>query len=325
MDDCNSEFNHCRLVAADDFGPAERVYYTVPAKGAVRRMKGSTGGFLERPISVFHMYLPYADDEIADRDQGTTKLVRHIKELLARKPTAFNSSGSVNPRDLGNRMIILGDFNMYNNQCSEVNATLRKLREEFGYAIDVSMAVTDNDHRTFDMHYSGAPITDSLFRTGTYGNCKDADWAGDWGTGSDQGCPFQYRPGSSWVAEGRPHNTGVDQRYAWWAGTDTAQGGGGSRLDLIILAGLGWADDDPVREYLAMANTEAPNIANGFRRAGVEIRHYCSDPQELTLGNPVDYHPENPVCSGIAAQPAALAFRSDHKPLGVRLRVQFYR
>jgi hypothetical protein len=73
-----------------------------------------------------------------------------------------------------------------------------------------------------------------------------------------------------------------------------------------------------------MPDIEVPNIANGFQPAGVEMRHYCHDPQVLTLGNPADYHPENQVCDE-AAQPGAIAFRSDHKPVGTRLRVQFYR
>src|SRR5262249_21704379 len=158
-------------------------------------------------------------------------------------------------------------------------------------------------------------------RTGTYGDCQDGDWVAMWPYGESLGCPFYYPPASNWEELGRQRTTGPVQPYQWWAGTTSDQGGVGSRLGVILLVGLGWADDDPVREYLAMANTEVPNIANGFQPAGVEIRHSCGDdPQLLTLGNPADYHPENQVCSEVAAQPGALAFRSDHKPVGTRLR-----
>jgi hypothetical protein len=47
--------------------------------------------------------------------------------------------------------------------------------------------------------------------------------------------------------------------------------------------------------------------------------------QPAGVGKAADYHPENQVCSKVPAQPGALAFRSDHKPVGTRLRVQFYR
>jgi hypothetical protein len=241
-----------------------------------------------------------------------------MEHLLALEPGAFNSSGDPDPRDVGNRMIVLGDFNMSNNQCSEVNGTLRKLRAAFGYAVDVSMAAVGRNDRTFDMHYSGASLTD--FRTGTYGNCQDESWVDGWPAGESAGCPYQYPPAS--ISESRE----VDQPFQWWAGTSSEQGGGGSRLDVILLVGLGWADDDPVREYLAMANTEIRNPANGFQPGGVEIRPSCGDdPQFLHLDNPVNYHPENTICPEFPAKPGAIAFRSDHKPVGTRLRVQFYR
>ena len=185
------------------------------------------------------------------------------------------------------------------------------------------MAAVDRDNRTFDMHYSGGQLTD--FRTGTYGDCQDGDWVAMWPYGESFGCPFRYPPASNWESLGGQHTTGPLQPYQWWAGTTSEQGGGGSRLDVVLLVGLGWADDDPVREYLAMADIDVPNIANGFQPAGVEIRHHCHEPQVVTLGSPVNYQPENQVCPEVAAQPGAIAFRSDHKPVGTRLRVQFYR
>ena len=95
------------------------------------------------------------------------------------------------------------------------------------------------------------------------------------------------------------------------------------RLDAIILVGQGWADDDPVLSYTVASNKENVSTPmNNFDGGkAVDIRRYCTDPV-ITSNSATNYWPPQAICSAEPWAPGALMSRSDHKPVGVRLRMQ---
>ena len=282
-------------------------------------------------------YLPPDNVDLSDRRSGRSVLIGQLELLLQANPSAFNANGSTSPLDSGNRIIIQGDSNMSNGNCAEGNSWLKFLRDEFGYAVDASMAFVDPQNRTFDMHYGTVPLSPwSAFSPQVV---RMVDWSG-FETGtinqvevSNHG-PFKWRLYTHWNSDPyRSYGTAIDE-FPWWKGTSTSGGGGGRRLDVVFLVGRGWADDDPVQGYqtVTTAFEGVKNYTNNYTNGSIDLRNWCSD-QDLVVGEYPDesYVPDFlNVCTlsgGTPAQDAraangagALAYRSDHKPLMVRVR-----
>ncbi|HTJ47712.1 MAG TPA: hypothetical protein VL463_36700 [Kofleriaceae bacterium] len=319
-------------------------HYVVPTHVAVRRVGGAGAGSTSRPIAIFDWYLLDDDDKTARRREGVDNVIAKMKSLLASRPSAFNVDGATSPTWRGNRMIILGDSNMWNHQCSEVNESLAKLRREFGYAVEVSMAQLDWYHRTFDTHYSGAPLGDP--DQGIYGSCTDPSWALEPSSMTSAsgagGCPFHFEQVDSWKGEtstpapgdptietGAKYVVDPSQWYAWWAATSSGANGS-SRLDTMILVGRGWAYDDPLLRYSTLSDSNFVSFVNDYQGGGVElavpskITSTCdaSDHDFVTAGG--SYTPSFGIYGGTTSE-GQPALCSDHKPIGARLRITFAR
>jgi hypothetical protein len=282
------------------------------------------------------------------RRAGVDELIKKLKKLVEASPDSFNIDAVADPKYRGNRFILLGDSNMSNHQCSEINETLVKLRREFGYAVEVSMAQLDWYNRTLDLHYSGAPITDP--NQGKYGDCSDASWAHPrpGSHGSATGCPYRYEHVSAWKSEpsapapgnpsietGQKYAVDPSQWYPWWGGTSSG-GGGGSRLDVIILVGRGWAYDDPLLRYTPVSDVNFVSHANDYTGGGAEIMKpdeaawndwnpECKmegSPNLVTV--PGSYSPSFALISAPDGEGAPFVC-TDHKPIGARLRLTFAR
>jgi hypothetical protein len=127
----------------------------VPAKLRAPRNLGANAG-TDRPVAFFNWHLYHKTSAFDKRAENVENLIKSIKYLMAQPADgafpagacAFNKECSNTPKYYANRMIIVGDSNMKNHQCGEFAWTLRRLREEFGYAIDVSAATTDSTNRT---------------------------------------------------------------------------------------------------------------------------------------------------------------------------------
>jgi hypothetical protein len=326
-------------LGASDIGGS----FFTPIAGAAARRPTVSGTYDERPIVLYNTYFQHdADggDGIGDRESQYEELIANIATYHLRDyPFSFNTAGSSSPTAPGNRFILIGDMNMRNHQCAESNRLVRKLRETFGYALDVSMAITDAQdrtdldipgvqHRTFDTHYSGASLTRP--NTGQYFTCSSETGVHTTQPSTRRACPYLWETTQYWAANGR--NRSVTGQYQWWAGPGSNYGGGSSRLDAVILVGRGWASDDPVREYAVVQSypTPTPLVPEAN---GVEIRNFCATgnadehEERLCVGDPDcamtsgNYSPEFQVCSGEEMGAGHTAFRSDHKPVGVRLRV----
>jgi hypothetical protein len=321
-------------------------HYLVPVKTEAKRVKGSGGGYQTRPVAIMNWYLNDSDSDV--RRAGVDEAINKIKKLITADPDAFNVDGNPSARWRGNRFVILGDSNMYNQQCSEVNETLVKLRNEFGYAVDVSMAQMDAYNRTMDMHYSGAPITD--LQQGVYGDCENSSWAkipGSW-SGEPTGCPYHFKSIDSWKADvsspiasdptieaGDKYAVDPSQWYTWWGGTSSG-GHGSSRHDVILLVGRGWAYDDPVKRYSTTSDTSFRSFINDYVGGGVEILS-PGDPDIFGVDLDCDYSgiPDLVTTPGSYSPNFALTGQSlgegkptlctDHKPVGARLRLTFAR
>jgi hypothetical protein len=188
-------------------------------------------------------------------------------------------------------MIVLGDFNMMAHSYGEHYWFLQELRERYGYAVDVSMAVdfvAQND--TFGLHDRSGVLDGSLR-------------------------PKPYQSYEEW-REAPIHNSSSD--YPWWAGTYRAKTGGlagkGERLDAVILVGKGWAYDDPVREYMVMSDRQNASPLNPDG-GGVEM--WMGGDAVVDGRN--NYAPNHDL--GFGTEPGKPALHSDHVPVGVRLRV----
>ncbi len=315
--------------------------YAVPARLEVRGAGAGIRG-ASQPVMVFSTYLNQGSLDL--RDDGMSRLMDKIDILRTRTPGAFAAGG-----DLGNeRFIIMGDLNMANHQCAEINHHLDELRERYGYAVDLASAQLDIYNRTFDMHYSGAPITDAS--QGIYGDCKVASWArlpsehlvdpNVTCQGCTEGCPYRFKHRSVWQAEnaaasasdptiaaGPKFDFTPSQWFAWWAGSSAYGVGdgdyGSSRLDAIILVGRGWMKDDPLRKFMPLADVNFRSFSNNYEGGGVEIGECGSGtataPGLVTTSD--SYSPARSVAPECPSAPGSSTFYSDHKPIGARLRL----
>ena len=322
---CDGEDRSCWLITIEKFF-FDQKWFFVPsrAKAVVYNSLTANGaGTAIKPIAVVNWYLPHEADWVYHRRQAVNTMIDKIKKLIDGAPQAFRTadltlSGNPSYRHAGNRLIILGDSNMQNHRCGEINDTIRKLREAFGYAVDVSMAALDRDFRTFDMHYNGTPITNlktgATFQNDCLGNSPY----------SGPGCPYGFRHVERWRQDASPlprfSTDPAVQRHTWWAQTTDD----GERLDVILLVGLGWTNDDPVQDYLVMSDKNPASHANGYRGGGVEfIRAFDGTPY-YDVSGAGSYAPAYDASSGEANSVAgAPAVATDHRPVGVRLRVRF--
>jgi hypothetical protein len=284
---CNGDsidYAECHLPGCDSTwcGAGQLTNFGVPGKASVRRY-----GDRDRPLVVFNVHLerhaPDSDHRIGELDS----LISKIDRLLQVDPGAFNSDvenpGRTHPKFYQNRIIILGDANFMSHSCGEHYWILKKLRDHYGYAVDVSMIpVKGGDH--FGMH-------DTMDPSGGYQSYEN------------------------WRASPNYTSSSV---YPWWAATyrgDTDRKNGKSeRHDVILLIGKGWAYDDPVREYMIMSDRDDPSPLNP-KGGGVEMWQSADN---VTDGAN-NYAPNYSLGSGTTAGKPAL--HSDHQPVGAKLRI----
>lgn len=312
-------------VAEMDYPVVSAAWYSLPIKLDARSLDGA-----RKPIVVFNSYFPHTwfNDTLfhgvatseTERLAALVELVDRMEALLAQEPAAFNAAGSRDPRHPGNRMIIMGDLNMSNMGCAEMNVFVRYLRYRFGYALDLATAQLDADARTLDGHYSGEPIYDQLGYG--YGSCAGLPVDDP----SAVGCTPSFKTQSHWETDGANRfSSDPEQHYPWWAGTKAVSGG--KRLDVIILVGNGWRNDDPLRKYMPMSSRSDPSFVNGYQGGGVEYAapresgDACELSDQVTDAADDSYPPRHEACplGGIRGRGAV---HSDHLAIGARLRLQ---
>jgi hypothetical protein len=355
---CSSRLDGGDYDYACPLGVVIQVFYesqnlAVPARLRARRSLGRNGG-TDRPVAFFNWHLFHYPEKFDQRATNVENLIKSIKYLMARPADgsyapgacAFNKECVNHPLHYANRVLIMGDSNMKNHQCGEFAWTLRRLREEFGYAIDASAAVVDPMNRTYDMHWSGAPLTDP--RMSLWGTCQETD--GPWSKlvnadGTHTGCPFRFQHRLNWNEAGDVSTVDVsnqpwyslwpvdfsswavdfstDSWYPWWATTtqdpDNTNKGGG-RFDMVFLVGRGWAYDDPVLTYRVMPHREEPAPTNGMLGGGVELGFNVDTCEGPVADGNANYAP-NVSVNGCGTGEGAPAIRSDHIPTGARLRI----
>lgn len=284
------------------WGPWAIDYATKSYSIAALAIPGNGIGPSQRAIVVYPLYLPSDNEDMPMRFHGIDAISQRAMRDLELEPGRFNHYGANDPLNENNRMIILGDSNMYNENCSEVNAALELLREKWGYAIDASMAAVDNSGRTFDGHYNGEALNhrhpDGSFRTGSYG----AD-----------GHPFYWLGRKGWelLPESSRFNVGRFEPpeslvpfFPWWGQTSTLNGASEARLDVVLLVGRGWADDDPVVSYTIPSIHGHPNYMNKFvRGAGVDVRQNCTGTLDRIGGADATRTSAEGIVEGIAYKP----------------------
>jgi hypothetical protein len=293
--------------------------YGVPGKLSARRY----GVGEDRPIAVVNVHLEADGDNSDHRRAEIQSLISTLGALLEREPGAFNA-GSGNPARRQrqyhqNRIIVLGDFNMTAHGCGEHYWLLRWLRDAFGYAVDVALA---GDFKSQGNHFG---MHDAMGAVGPDGNPRPYTRFGEWR------CHASYTTGSVfpwWSATHRSVGTDVDcgcpdiKKLYRISGNYAQQycrkepptlGSENERYDAIMLVGLGWAYDDPVRDYLVMAGRSRVSPLNPLG-TGVESWIGADD-----VPNQTGYAPAFDLGEGIMAGSPAL--HSDHMPVGAKLRV----
>jgi hypothetical protein len=324
----DDRYMECHL--DEDGADGDLVNYMTPGK-----IEAWRGGSDDRPIAVYNAHLE-ASDGAADfnaRWGEVTDMIATIKDQLAVDPQAFNRAGSPTADFWQNRMIIVMDGNMRVHECGEHYWMLRRLREEFGYAVDVAMATPDLDGAaTLGMHtndagYFGAwPIA---FQDGSFTAAGLAPVQG-W---DDEAATF----GSLNYTDTSRYPVTADHRsnalYPWWAATGRekmAFGGNTERYDMIFLVGRGWAYDDPVLQYAVMSDKNANDHNAGSRLDDTGFGVEMWRPDDCNAGGVLDegaagfiagtsYQPDWDLGCGTA--PGKPAMHTDHRPVGARLRV----
>jgi hypothetical protein len=300
--------------------------YTIPAKAQANRPGG-----VNRPVAVFSIHLNSGDASGADeRLWEMNDLINKMKAFRTLNPGSFFNALLGNA-DESTRIIVLGDTNMYTHECGEHYNVLRRLREEFGYAVDVAMADEESASSAYGMHNYGAQTVTSGASTFVPTLFQRIS---QWTSGVDSlGNPVSAADLWTWDPDPAP---GATRTFPWWArtfrGRTNGDKGWGDRHDLVILVGKGWLKDDPVASYAVMQDhvRTTPDgscspfsvVMNGQCR-GVELFHDgCSTGGPGTAVPDVagNYRPHHAMCAGYD-QPGKPAMRSDHRPAGVRLRI----
>lgn len=286
------DYAECQLEG--DGGIRAAYNFTVPGKAAARRY----GSSHDRAIAVFNLHLEFESDKLLPmgetahhRWKEVDALIETMDNLLAVEPDAFNAAvGDANrttPQHWQNRMIIMGDFNMNAHACGEHYWILEKLRQHYGYAVDLSMLALANG--------------DDMAMHDRMGDMSQWQSAGDWRNAPD---------------------TSSSSRYPWWAssyrGKTAERFNKDERYDAVFLVGKGWSFDDPFLEYKVLSDRDDPSPMhpNG---GGVEM--WASDPG-IVSNSGTNYRPIWDLGYGIG--PGTPALHTDHLPVLARLRIFYH-
>ena len=280
------------------------------------------GGGGDIPVALFNVHLEASDGaaDFTTRHGEVTDVINTIKDMIQAQPKAFNPMGERKTKARGNRFIVLGDWNTRTHECGEHYWLLRRFREEFGYAVDAAMAMPDlNGKGSLGMH---------AWDDGYDGTDKDYPKNFQYPFWTNADLP------DSWESEDPPDHT-VSSKYPWWAATGRTKTHGmrgGERYDMIFLVGLGWRTDDPLLEYKVMVdrNKNKFNSASLMDNTGRAVNMFghrpaCSPNSVYRKGQEgyaagKSYAP-NHALGSCGTKPGAPALETDHRPVGVRLRV----
>lgn len=286
------DYAECHLEG--DGGVRAAYNYTIPGKATARRY----GSSHDRAIAAFNLHLEFESDDFLPmgetahhRWKEVDALMATIDNLLAVEPDAFNAAvndtNRTSPQHWQNRMIIMGDFNMNAHTCGEHYWILEKLRQHYGYAVDLSMlALADGDDMA--MH----------------------DRMGDMS---------QWMSISDWR---NALDTSPTARFPWWASSYRGKTGErfnkGERYDAIFLVGKGWSFDDPFLDYKVLSDRQDPSpmYPNG---GGVEM--WRVDPGIVT-NRFTNYAPSWDL--GFGYSPGKPALHTDHQPILARIRIFYH-
>jgi hypothetical protein len=266
-------------------GITKATNYTIPGKIEANRFGSSP----DRPIAAFNLHLEFRAEDSDTREKEMTELISTIDRLLEKDPAAFNA-GAGNPDRTKpgfhqNRIIVFGDSNFMPHACGEHYWSLKKLRDHYGYAVDVSMLQVVNGD-DFAMHDKLGRIDAQTYQT-------SASW--------------QANPDSS-----------LNSRYPWWAATTRGKTGGSAgrneRHDVILLVGKGWAYDDPLLAYQIMSDRD---WASPFNPQGGGVEMWQTG--NLVTNGGTNYAPNYDIGGGTG--PGRPALHTDHLPVYARLRV----
>ncbi len=288
-----------------DGGTALTSYVSaIPGRASVARAESLDGALAvgrdsDRPIAVINWHLA-SDDKKVERMSQIGNLVDRIRALLAAQPEAFNrlqGSNRSDPFNDANRIIIQGDSNMQTHLAGEHYWVLERLRDEFGYAVDVAMAADGSVRNGVGMHNYDDQVLPSTCQL------PWPAWAqgplpihpeeidGFWDPSSrfydchNNMAAFtsQNSYGLRTVMSGalwREHPDfilnpatvplwpfdepdGTNHSFPWWSSSWRGKTSGGwaadERFDVIILVGRGWEMDDPVVGYAVMQDNVQRN------------------------------------------------------------------
>jgi hypothetical protein len=273
----------------------------------------------DRPITTFELHLHTGEaDGQEGRFREINSVIARVKELLDTSCTdcssnalSFNKDNNPSIKAPGNRVILTGDFNIYSHACGEHYYLLRRLREEFGFAVDAAMAAEGSVEFAYAMHNYDSETVNG-------GEPKGFMLSSDWSN-------MTLANPNKWLLP--PNNS--EFSYPWWAhsyrGKTSSPGYGSDRHDMVLLVGQGWASDDAVRSYAVMQDNNKPNPFavrddNGNVLGGVEMYHAESTTGEAGIPNSGNnYNPSYDVGGGTG--PGRPAFVTDHRPIMTRLRL----
>lgn len=262
---------------------------------------------LGQPILIVQAHLAADPEHHLDRRDQVASMTAMLAQMVEEQGSVVNrtvSSGGAAPDAPNNRLILTGDMNLYGHSWGEHYELLRTLRETFGYAVDVAMAV--------DGSYTDTMATGMHDVAGWEDVCLQS--------------PAQWNALPDFVRNGSTLNFSncfVTQslRTPWWASSwRGAKGngmlhtsGGPERFDYIILVGRGWEVDDATLSYRVMQDMNArPNV---FAPTGKGVSFALS----TVFNGAGNYKPRWDVGNGTAEGSAALS--TDHHPIGATLRL----
>jgi hypothetical protein len=274
---------------------------------------------LDQPILIVEAHL--LDDgssfgirrDVGNRINQTAALNAMIPGLLDRQGHIANRLATPNVPGFfvnspNTRIILMGDLNLESQNYGEHYWVLKKLRDTFGYALDVAMALDDSPGPKVGtgMHNVAAGLDDS--------GCLQTRY--EWVRLVDHGVPrYDLNP----HCDGAQNNS---LRMAWWASTWRGAVGnhllhtsyGPARYDFIILLGRGWEMDDPVRAYRILQ--DADSYENPFAPSKKGVSTWITNGSSNLPGN---YKPRFDIGDGLNSGSAA--WSSDHHPIGATLRI----
>jgi hypothetical protein len=230
-DDAPVNQGRCRRRSLVDHQNFTIYNYMVPGFVNARRQIGATQSVspaASTPVAVMAVHLE-PDDKRDARLHEVKSLAAEMKDILQKNANRVNRNGHTDPLGNGNRFVVIGDVNVEHHKCGETNWLLRILRDNFGYAVDIAMAMDDStgNDRHYAMHNQGATLID--------------------------GTPSPYQTKTEWqalsTADQWKWKIDSVMKFPWWSGTyigqrADAESGSHERYDQIWLVGRGWEKDD---------------------------------------------------------------------------------